>query len=292
HLLIGSGGWPMTVWLTPGRQPFSGGTYFPPGPFLRTLQRLRQAFDAEPLRVAEQAGEITRRVQQMAQQPGGVGLPDVAVLHRAFDEFSAAFDATHGGFGRAPKFPRPPDLAWLLRFHRHAANARALAMVTLTLEKMAAGGIHDQVGGGFHRYSTDALWRVPHFEKMLYDNALLAMSYLEAFQATGRDDFASVAEDIFRDVARDMTSPQGGFNSATDAERRGPEGRREEGRFFTWPPAEIDAAVGPVDAPLVKSYYGVTDRGNFEGRSILVVPRTLGEVAERLKIPPPRAAER
>src|SRR5207247_2451546 len=163
QMLTGSGGWPMTVWLTPGRQPFSGGTYFPPRQFLAMLQQFRQAFDAEPLRVAEQAGEITRRVQQMAQRPAGEGLPDAAVLQRAFDGFAATFDATNGGFGRAPTFPSPPDLELLLRYHRHAASARALEMGTLTLEKMAAGAIHEQIGGRCHRSGTDA----PHADAVL-----------------------------------------------------------------------------------------------------------------------------
>ena len=283
QMLTGSGGWPMTVWLTPGRQPFSGGTYFPPRQFLAMLQQFRQAFDAEPLRVAEQAGEITRRVQQMAQRPGGEGLPDAAVLQRAFDGFAATFDATNGGFGRAPKFPSPPDLELLLRYHRHAASARALEMVTLTLEKMAAGGIHDQIGGGFHRYATDAAWQVPHFEKMLYDNAQLAALYLAAFQITKREDFAAVTRDILDYVGREMTAPDGGFYAATDADSEG-----VEGKFFVWTPAEIRAALDAPHADAVLAYYGVTEPGNFHGRNILHVAAPLPEVAPKLGIEPTR----
>src|SRR2546426_250411 len=283
QMLTGSGGWPMTVWLTPARQPFSGGTYFPPREFLALLQQLRQGFDAEPLRVAEQAGEIPRRVQQMAQRPGGEGLPDAAVLQRAFDGFAATFDATNGGFGRAPKFPSPPDLELLLRYHRHAASARALERVPLTLEKMAAGGIHDQVGGGFHRYATDAAWQVPHFEKMLYDNAQLAVSYLEAYQLTKRDDFAAVTRDILDYVGREMTAPDGGFYAATDADSEG-----VEGKFFVWTPAEIRAALDAPHAEAVLAYYAVTEPGNFHGKNILHVAAPLPEVASKLSIEPAR----
>ncbi len=283
QMLTGGGGWPMTVWLTPGRQPFSGGTYFPPQRFLGTLRQLRQAFDTEPLRVAEQAGEITRRVQQMAQRPGGEGVPDAAVLHRAFDGFRTVFDPTNGGFGGAPKFPSPPDLELLLRYHRHAASARALEMVTLTLEKMAAGGIHDQIGGGFHRYATDAAWQVPHFEKMLYDNAQLAVLYLEAYQLTKRDDFAAVTRDVLDYAGREMTAPAGGFYAATDADSEG-----VEGKFFVWTPAEIRAALDATRADAVIAYYGVTEPGNFHGKNILHVAAPLPEVASRLGIEPAR----
>src|SRR5439155_12804187 len=236
-------------------------------------------FDAEPLRVAEQAGEITRRVQQMAQRPGGEGLPDAAVLQRAFDGFAATFDATNGGFGRAPKFPSPPDLELLLRYHRHAASARALEMVTLTLEKMAAGGIHDQVGGGFHRYATDAAWQVPHFEKMLYDNAKLAAVYLAAWQATRREEFATVTRDILDYVGREMTAPERGFWSATDADSEG-----VEGKFFVWTPAEIRDVLDVPHAAAALAYYGVSQPGNFHGRSILHAARPLATL-------PPLVAE-
>jgi hypothetical protein len=283
QMLTGSGGWPMTVWLTPGRQPFSGGTYFPPRQFLSALQQLRQAFNAEPLRIAEQAGEITRRVQQLAERPGGEALPDAAVLRRAFDGFAATFDATNGGFGRAPKFPSPPGLEFLLRYHRHAENARALEMVTLTLEKMAAGGIHDHVGGGFHRYATDAAWQVPHFEKMLYDNAQLAAVYLAAYQVTKRDDFADVTRDILDYVGREMTAPEGGFYAATDADSEG-----TEGKFFVWTPAEVRAALDAPHADAVLAYYSVTERGNFHGKNILHIAAPLAEGASKLGIEPTR----
>ncbi|MFN8544491.1 MAG: thioredoxin domain-containing protein [Candidatus Binatia bacterium] len=283
QMLTGSGGWPMTVWLTPERQPFSGGTYFPPRQFLSALQQLRQAFDVEPFRVAEQAGEITRRLQQSAERPGGEALPDATVLRRAFDGFATTFDGANGGFGRAPKFPRPPDLELLLRYHRHVASARALDMVTLTLEKMAAGGIHDHVGGGFHRYATDATWQVPHFEKMLYDNAQLAAVYLAAYQVTKRDEFADMTRDILDYVGREMTAPEGGFYAATDADSEG-----AEGKFFVWTPAEVRAALDGPHADVVLADYGVTDKGDFHGKNILHVTAPLPEVASKLGLEPTR----
>jgi len=286
QMLSGSGGWPMTVWLTPGRQPFSGGTYFPPRQFLTLLQQLRLAFDADPFRIAEQAGEITRQVQQLAARPGGDSLPDAGVLRRAFDGFAGTFDATNGGFGGAPKFPSPPDLEFLLRYHRHAGNVRALEMVTLTLEKMAAGGIHDHAGGGFHRYATDAAWQVPHFEKMLYDNAQLAALYLAAYQVTGRGDFAAVTRDVLDYVGREMTAPEGGFYAATDADSEG-----AEGRFFVWTPAQIRAALDAAHAEAVLAYYGVTAPGNFHGKNILHVTAPLPEVASRLGLAPARVRQ-
>ena len=292
QLLTGGGGWPMTVWLTPNRQPFSGGTYFPPKQFLTLLRQLRAAFDAEPLRVAAQAGELTMRLRELAAPPSGERVPEAVVLREAYERFAAGFDATNGGFGRAPKFPSPPELDFLLRYHRRTADPHALEMVTLTLEKMAAGGIHDQVGGGFHRYATDAAWQVPHFEKMLYDNAQLAAVYLAAWQATRREDFAAVTRDILDYVGRDMTAPERGFWSATDADSEG-----VEGKFFVWTPAEIRAVLDGRHAAAVLGYYGVTEAGHFHGRSILHVVgggdaalvaegRPLLYAARRRRVPP------
>ena len=266
QMLTGGGGWPMTVWLTPGRQAFAGGTYFPPKEFLATLQELRKAFDAEPLQVAQQAGELTMRVRRIAATPARDAVPGPEVLHAAFRRLSAAFDETNGGFGRAPKFPSPPELDFLLRYHRRTGEPRALEMVALTLERMAAGGIHDHVGGGFHRYATDAAWQVPHFEKMLYDNAQLASVYLAAWQATQRADFAAVVRDVLDYLGREMAAPGGGFHAATDADSEG-----EEGRFFVWTPDEIRAALDPEHAAAVIAYYGVTPEGNFRGRNVLHV---------------------
>ena len=201
------------------------------------------------------------------------------------------FDPEHGGTLGMPKFPSTLPVRFLLRHHRRTGDPDALHMATYTLERMAAGGIHDHVGGGFHRYATDARWLVPHFEKMLYDNALLALAYLEAYQATGRNDFADVAREILGDVDRDMTAPAGGFYSATDADSAAPDGRREEGRFFTWTPEEIREVLDPDAARLVEAHYGVTAAGNFEGRSILYVATPLAVVATALGFEPGRAAQ-
>jgi len=291
QLLTGSGGWPMTVWLTPDRQPFSGGTYFPARDgdrgarigFLTLLRKLKGIYDGQPDRVSKASGEIVQAVREgLSSGAPGDKLPDASVVRQAFAHYRDGFDSTNGGLGEAPKFPSSLPLRFLLRYHRRTGDAQALQMATLTLEKMAAGGMYDHVGGGFHRYSTDAQWLVPHFEKMLYDNALLVIDYLEAFQATGREDFAGVARDILRYVERDMTSKEGAFYSATDADSLSPSGRREEGYFFTWTPAEIEAALGKEPARAVEAFYGVTSRGNFEGRSILHTPRPLADVAREI----------
>ncbi|HLY36979.1 MAG TPA: thioredoxin domain-containing protein [Candidatus Binatia bacterium] len=271
QMLTGSGGWPMTVFLTPGRQPFAGGTYFPRAQFLTTLHELRAAFDAEPLQVAGKAGMLTTELQRIVNPPPGDGVPDAQVLRAAFDGFSATFDVVNGGFGRRPKFPSPSGLDFLLRYHRRTGEPHALEMVTLTLEKMAAGGIHDQIGGGFHRYATDAAWQVPHFEKMLYDNAQLAMVYLAAWQVTRRDDFSAVTRDVLDYVAREMTAPEGGFWSATDADSEG-----EEGKYFVWTPAELRAVLDEEHARAAATYWGITEEGNFHGTTIPHVAAPLG----------------
>ncbi|MBI4951528.1 MAG: thioredoxin domain-containing protein [Myxococcales bacterium] len=287
-MLTGNGGWPMTVWLTADREPFFGGTYFPPRDgvrgartgFLTLLGRLRQSHDADPSGTAASARELAERVRSsLSAVPEGRGLPGTAALDAAFDRYGRAFDAENGGLRGAPKFPSGLPLRFLLRQHRRTGAAAALQMVTLTLEHMATGGIYDQVGGGFHRYATDAAWRVPHFEKMLYDNALLAVAYLEAYEATGRADFARVVREVLRYVERDMTSEGGAFYSATDADSLGPRGEREEGWFFTWTPAEIGAALDADQAELVRALFDVTDAGNFEGRNVLHLPRPLEIVA-------------
>jgi len=288
QLLTGRGGWPMTVWLTPDREPFFGGTYFPPRDgdrgarvgFLTLLRDLRAAYDEQPEKVAATAARLSDAVRDnLAPRPGHGGTPGAEVLTRAVAQCEARFDDEHGGLQPAPKFPSSLPVRYLLRYHRRTGNQGALRMATRTLEKMAAGGMYDQVAGGFHRYSTDARWLVPHFEKMLYDNALLVTAYLEAFQATGREDFAEVARDVLRYLERDMASPEGAFYSATDADSLSPEGEREEGWFFTWTPDELEAVLGADVAGLVGAYWGVVPGGNFEGRSILHVPHPSAEVA-------------
>ncbi|HXU82201.1 MAG TPA: thioredoxin domain-containing protein [Polyangia bacterium] len=276
--LSGSGGWPMSVFLLFDRTPFFAGTYFPPRDgargaqhgFLTILRELRKTHDQDPGRVRQAAESLTRAVQQEMQgaapaQSAGIAGPEV--IAATIDYYKKAFDTVHGGLRRAPKFPSNVPVRLLLRHHRRTGDADALHMASFTLEKMAAGGMYDQLGGGFHRYSTDARWLVPHFEKMLYDNALLAVSYAEAWQVTGRADFARVLRETLDYVLREMTSPEGGFYSATDADSEG-----EEGKFFVWSKQEIDQLLGAEAARFAK-HYDVTEGGNFEGHNILNVQR-------------------
>ena len=289
--LRGGGGWPMTVWLTPDGEPFSGATYLPARDgdrgaavgFLTIAQRLKEAYDEQPDQIAAVSAEVAARIRDLlAPGDGRDGLPTAQSLHATAGYYRAGFDETHGGLDGQRKFPSSLSVRMLLRYHRRAGDVESLAMATRTLEAMAAGGIHDQVGGGFHRYSTDPEWRVPHFEQMLYDNALLVPAYLDAYQVTGREDFAEVARGILRYVERDMTAPDGAFYSATDADSPGPDGEREEGLFFTWTPDEIAAVLDEEQARVVVAYFGVTDAGNFEGRTILHTPRPRRDVAVEL----------
>jgi uncharacterized protein YyaL (SSP411 family) len=238
RMATGRGGWPMTVWLTPDRKPFFGGTYFPARDgdrgaatgFLTLLEHLQEAYEKQPDRIDEASERIASAVrEQLAGEASRDEFPNESHLEQAASFYARLFDGVHGGLIGAPKFPSSLPIRWLLRHHRRTGDDKALRMAALTLEKMAAGGLYDHVGGGFHRYSTDAAWLVPHFEKMLYDNALLALAYLEAFQATGREDFTSIVIGILRYVAREMISPDGGFFSATDADSLTPSGDRKEG---------------------------------------------------------------
>lgn len=285
QMITGGGGWPMTVWLTPDRRPFYGGTYFPPRDgdrgsrigFLTVLKTLRDVYDKEGEKVERAASELAQRIgESLAPRLGETEL-SARWLDEGFRYFERNFDERFGGFGGAPKFPRSVALEFLLRYHRRTGNPRALEMVAKTLEGMASGGMYDQVGGGFHRYSTDAQWLVPHFEKMLYDNAQLVIAYLEAYQASGREDFAAVARDILRYVAREMTSAERGFYSAADADSEG-----GEGAYFLWTPAQIEEAVGARLAEVVKTVYGITEEGNFEGKSLPYLALGWREAARRL----------
>ena len=283
----------MTVWLTPDGEPFSGATYLPARDgdrgasvgFLTLARRLQVVYHEQPDQIAAVSSQVAARVREMlAPGDGRRGLPTAASLHTTAAYYRAGFDATHGGLQQQRKFPSGLSVRMLLRHHRRTGDEESLAMATQTLEAMAAGGIHDQVGGGFHRYSTDPEWLVPHFEKMLYDNALLVPAYLEAYQVTGREDFAQVVRGILRYVERDMTSPEGAFYSATDADSPGPDGEREEGLFFTWTPDEIASVLDDEAAAVVMAYFGVTEQGNFEGRTILHTSRPPREVAGGLGI--------
>ena len=289
--LTGRGGWPMTVWLNPEREPFYGGTYFPArdgdrgarAGFLTLLRNIRTVYEERPEAIFEQTNQLVRSIES-SLTPAVGGIPGTPVIQKGAQSFRDRFDSTWGGRQGRPKFPSSMPVQFLLRYYRRTGDEQYLSMAVLTLEKMAAGGMYDHVGGGFHRYSTDQRWLVPHFEKMLYDNALLARAYLDGHQVTGREDFARVVREILRYVQRDMTSPDGAFYSATDADSLNPEGHAEEGWFFTWTPAEIEAVLGQDRARVVAAYYGVTSAGNLEGRNILNTPKPDAEVAASLEI--------
>ena len=275
QMLTGSGGWPMTVFLTPDGKPFYGGTYFPPVDrhnmpgFPRLLESAAGAYRTNRDEINRVTGQLTEQMGRTGQMPRSDALLGVDILHRAYSTLAANFDYQNGGVGNAPKFPQAMTLEVFLRYYAHGYNDRALNMLDLTLEKMARGGIYDQIAGGFHRYSTDSFWLVPHFEKMLYDNALLARLYLNAHQATGRGLYRRITEETLDYVLREMTGPHGGFYSATDADSEG-----EEGKYFVWSPDEIEQVLGTEEAGLFGRFFGVTQRGNFEGKNILNIGKT------------------
>ncbi|MGH7254427.1 MAG: thioredoxin domain-containing protein, partial [Nitrospirales bacterium] len=281
----GQGGWPMTVFLTPDQEPIFAGTYFPltdrfgrPG-FGTILQKVAEFWRKDPEALRQQARQLADRMRDAMRvsTPMPVG---EAELDAAIAQFAEAFDPKYGGFGSAPKFPPATGLSLLLRRHHSTGDAHTLHMVRKTLDAMAAGGMYDQIGGGFARYSTDDRWLVPHFEKMLYDNALLTRTYLEAFQVTGEANYRRVATETLDYILREMTSPEGGFYSATDADSEG-----VEGKFFVWTVQEIrDAPGNEEDARRCCAYYDVTEQGNWEHTNILNTPRPLADVAQSLGI--------
>jgi uncharacterized protein len=266
--LTGGGGWPLSVFLTPDLKPYYGGTYFPPEP-RDGYPSFRQVLDFA-LRVwKEKRGEVTEKAELLSKEAekqfsGARAEAPPGLLQDACSTMVSSFDQTHGGFGGAPKFPLPLTLMFLLRHHYRTGNGLALTCVTKTLDAMAAGGIRDHVGGGFHRYSTDRVWLVPHFEKMLYDNALLLRAYSEAYLATGKSLYAEVARETAGWLTGEMTQEGGGFSSAQDADTE--EG---EGSYYTWTPGEVKDALGPEAGAEFCDAYGVTQNGNFEGRTIL-----------------------
>jgi hypothetical protein len=269
--LTGQGGWPMTVFLTPEGRPFYGGTYFPPVPrynmpsFPQLLASIVQAWHYQRDEIEKSAASIGEHLQSRVLLEGTAVPLERELLGTAVTRFAQAFDSQEGGFGKAPKFPPSMGLEFLLRMHHLNGDRQALHMAELTLEKMAYGGMYDQLGGGFARYSTDNRWLVPHFEKMLYDNALLARVYLHAWQVTGRPLYRRIAEETLDFVVREMRHEAGGFYSSYDADSEG-----EEGKFYVWQAAEIRALLGET-ADLFMAYYGVTEAGNWEGKNILHV---------------------
>ena len=321
----GGGGWPMSVWLTPDLKPFVGGTYFPPEDrygqpgFKKVLERIATAWKENQEKIVEQGGKIVAALRESQSTAEPEGKIDAAILDAAYRQIERSYDPKEGGFGSAPKFPRPVTLNFLSRFYarnrKSESGKQALEMALFTLRKMASGGMHDHLGGGFHRYSVDRYWHVPHFEKMLYDQAQLAMAYVDAFQITHdplhphlsllpqgeedakrqvRDHFESVARDILDYVARDMTSKEGGFFSAEDADSLFEHGKPEhgEGAFYVWTEKEIDAALGDA-AEIFDFHYGVQPHGNapegsdpqdeFRGKNILLVRHTIAETAKQFK---------
>ncbi len=329
----GGGGWPMSVWLTPDLKPFVGGTYFPPEDrygqpgFKKVLERIAAAWKDNHDKIVEQGGKIVAALRESQSTPAAEGKIDAAILDTACRQIERSYDLKEGGFGSAPKFPRPVTLNFLSRFYARNPNSesgkQALEMALLTLRKMAAGGMHDHLGGGFHRYSVDRYWHVPHFEKMLYDQAQLAVAYVDAFQILDdphlnpllgegeadrpspsygsarakrelREYFESVARDILDYVARDMTSKEGGFFSAEDADSFFEHGKPEhgEGAFYIWTKKEIDAVLGDA-AEIFDFHYGVQPHGNapegsdpqdeFRGKNILIERHTIAETAKQFR---------
>jgi uncharacterized protein YyaL (SSP411 family) len=303
----GSGGWPMSVWLTPELKPFFGGTYFPPSArwgrpgFVEILEEIGRAWKTERTRVLQSAEALTARLRDLAAtgradaqsgdaRPGPIADPEA--LAHGVGEFRRAFDRRNGGFGGAPKFPRPSELLFLLREYARVHDESARDMTLATLRAMADGGMRDHLGGGFHRYSVDAEWRVPHFEKMLYDQAQLTLAFLEAAQASGDGFYAEVAEDTLQYVRRDLTDPEGGFYSAEDADSVPPEraeepgAHKQEGAFYVWTDAEIAALLGD-DADVARARFGIEAGGNapadphgeFTGRNLLYNARSVADVA-------------
>jgi hypothetical protein len=274
----GSGGWPMSVFLTADLKPFFGGTYFPPDSrygrpgFLQLLQHIHQLWETRRDELVDSASEAQAKLEEMAQAAGASGAElDAEILRNAGIQMKRLYDPRHGGFGGAPKFPQPSQPQFLLRYAKRFGDGEAVRMVLETCQRMAAGGIHDQLGGGFARYSVDAEWLVPHFEKMLYDNAQLVQLYLDAHLASGKSEiqnaksesvFAAVARDVLDYVLRDMTHPDGGFYSAEDADSEG-----HEGKFYCWTRAELEKLLAPEEFNVAARYFGITEEGNFVDHS-------------------------
>ena len=306
----GSGGWPMSVWLTPDLKPFYGGTYYPPASrwgrpgFVDILQEVARIWRVDRQKVVESADAVVSGLRERAGSPASSSEPAADVLPRIVMQFRASYDPRHGGFGDAPKFPRPSELLFLLREHARTGDPEALRMVRGTLSAMAAGGVRDHVGGGFHRYSVDAAWRVPHFEKMLYDQAQLVLAYVEAAQASGDPFYLEVAEDTLAYVRRDMTGEGGGFYSAEDADSVPPEHaadaqpHKAEGAFYLWRAQELDELLGD-DRLVVARRFGVEANGNapadpqqeFVGKNLLFVAHSLEELAKQFDKTPEAIAE-
>jgi len=292
--MTGQGGWPLTVFLTPDGVPFFGGTYFPPEDrygrpgFPRVLTAVAEAWRTKRAEIESQSRLMLQELSRSLVPEAGLPMPLTPdLLEKAYQTFAEQFDTAYGGFGGAPKFPQSSVLEFLVRYYLRTKRAGALEMVEKTLQQMALGGLRDQLGGGFHRYCVDARWLVPHFEKMLYDNAQLARVYLHVAQITGNPLYREVVVDTLNYVLREMRAPEGGFYASQDADSEG-----EEGKYYVWRPEEVMAVLEESEAKLFCAFYDVTEQGNWEGRSILHVAMPLQELVERFGITREEAVER
>jgi hypothetical protein len=294
--MTGSGGWPLSIFLTPDLKPFYGGTYFPPKDadgrpgFPTVLERIHQVWEEEREKISESGEQLITLLRQNRGSPPAEIDVDESVLKKTHHQLAAQYDPKYGGFGSGPKFPRPAVFNFLFRYFDRTNNPEALTMALTTLQSMARGGMYDQIGGGFHRYSVDGQWRVPHFEKMLYDQAQLVISYLDAYQVTRDEFFARIARETLDYVLRDMTDPGGGFYSAEDADSPDPgnPSHSSEGAFYLWTKAEIEKILGIDDAKIFCHHFGVAEEGNalsdplgeFSGKNILFGSFTLEQTAK------------
>ncbi|MFC1892740.1 thioredoxin domain-containing protein [Chloroflexota bacterium] len=290
QMMTGSGGWPLTIIMTPNKEPFFAATYIPKETrfgrvgMLTLIPRIKELWSTRQAEVMSSATQVTASLQSIAKGAPGEGL-DEPLLHLAYEHLLERFDEHRGGFGSAPKFPTPHNILFLLRYWKRTSNEKALNMVEKTLQSLRRGGIYDHIGFGFHRYSTDSTWLVPHFEKMLYDQALLAIAYTEGYQATAKKEYAQTAREIFTYVLRDMTSPEGGFYSAEDADSEG-----EEGKFYIWTSDEIQRILPEKEANLALKLFNISEEGNFmdevagskNGHNILHMTKPIDEFASEL----------
>lgn len=293
QIILGRGGWPLNIIMTPNKKPFFAGTYIPKKSrfsqtgMLELIPRIEEIWDRQHEEVLDSAEKITSTIQNMISESAGEEIEET-IIEEAYDELLSSFDNEYGGFERAPKFPTPHKIFFLLRYWRRSGNPEALHMVEYTLDNMYRGGIHDHLGSGFHRYSTDNVWIVPHFEKMLYDQALIAAAYTEAYQVTGKKLYKETAEGTLDYVLRDLTSPEGGFYCGEDADVEG-----VEGKYYLWNIEEIRNVLGPEDSELAIKVFNLKERGNFEeeirgkktGTNILYMAQSPGVLAAELKIP-------
>ena len=300
QIILGRGGWPLNIIVTPNKKPFFAGTYIPKKSrfsqtgMLELVPRIEEIWNRQHEEVLDSAEKITLTIQNMVSESAGEGIGE-SIMEEVYDELLNSFDSEYGGFERAPKFPTPHKVFFLLRYWKRSGNPEALHMVEYTLENMYRGGIHDHLGSGFHRYSTDSMWIVPHFEKMLYDQALIAAAYTEAYQVTGKELYKETAEGILDYVLRDLTSHEGGFYCGEDADVDG-----EEGTYYLWTLEDVRSVLDPEETELIRKVFNLKEGGNFEeeirgkktGTNLLYITQSLGVLAAELKVPTEEIASR